>query len=129
MRRFHDKYPWQAITDPMETAYVGVKLWAAAANEAQSLDPKRIRRALLTQRLDGPEGEVRIDADTQYAFRTPRIGQIQADGQFKVVWTAPAPVRPEPYPNSRMAEAWRAFLNDLYVGWNNNWSAPQTEPQ
>jgi urea transport system substrate-binding protein len=124
VRRFHDKYLGRTITDPMETAYLGVKLWALAANEAQSLDPKKIRRALLNQRLRGPCGEVRIDPDTQYCFRTPRIGRIQADGQFKVVWTAPEPVRPEPYPGSRTAEAWQAFLHDLYTGWGNRWAAP-----
>jgi urea transport system substrate-binding protein len=127
VRRFHAKYPQRSITDPMETAYLGVKLWAAAVNEAQSLDPKKIRRALLNQRLTGPGGEVRIDPDTQHCFRTPRIGRIQADGQFQVVWTAPAPVRPEPYPSSRTAEAWRAFLYDLYTGWGNRWAAPEAD--
>jgi urea transport system substrate-binding protein len=124
VRRFHEKNPQRSITDPMETAYIGVKLWAKAANEAQSLDPKKIRRTLLNQSLKGPDGEVRIDPDTQHCYRTPRIGQIQADGQFKIVWTAPEPVRPEPYPNSRTAEAWRAFLHDLYTGWGNRWAAP-----
>jgi urea transport system substrate-binding protein len=127
VRRFHDKYEWNSVTDPMETAYVGVKLWAAAVNEAQSLEPKKIRRALLSQHLKGPDGEVRVDADTQYCFRTPRIGQIQGNGQFKVVWTAPEPVRPEPYPSSRTAEAWRGFLSDLYTGWGNRWAAPETD--
>jgi urea transport system substrate-binding protein len=125
VRRFHEKYPQRSITDPMATAYMAVKLWAQAANEAQSLDPKKIRRALLNQSLKGPSDEVRIDPDTQYCYRTPRIGRIQADGQFKIVWAAPEPVRPDPYPNSRTAEAWRAFLHDLYTGWGNRWSAPE----
>jgi urea transport system substrate-binding protein len=110
----------------METAYLGVKLWAMAVNEAQSLEPKKIRRALLSQRLQGPGGEVRIDPDSQYCFRTPRIGQIQAEGHFNVVWTASAPVRPEPYPNTRTAETWRAFLHDLHTGWGNRWEANDT---
>jgi urea transport system substrate-binding protein len=125
--RFHEKYPQRSINDPMETAYLGVKFWARAINEAQSLDPKKIRRALLNQRWKGPDGEVRIDPDTQYCFRTPRIGQSQNDGQFKVVWTAPEPVRPDPYPSSRTAETWRAFLHDLYTGWGNRWAAPEAE--
>jgi urea transport system substrate-binding protein len=108
----------------METAYIGVKLWAAAVNDVQSLDPKRIRRALLDQRLKGPGGDVRLDSDTRYCYRTPRIGRIQPSGHFQVVWTAPAPVRPEPYPPTRTAEAWGAFLHDLYAGWGNRWSAP-----
>jgi urea transport system substrate-binding protein len=125
VRRFRAKFPQHSITDPMETAYVGVKLWAAAVNEAQSLDPKKIRRALLSQRLTGPDGEVRIDPDTQHCFRTPRIGQFQADGQFKIVWTSPEPVPPEPYPSSRTAEAWHGFLHDLYTGWGDRWAAPE----
>jgi urea transport system substrate-binding protein len=126
--RYQEKYPQQSITDPMETAYVAVKLWAGAVNEAQSLDPGKIRRALLNRHLKGPCGEVRIDPDTQHCYRTPRIGQVQADGQFRVVWTAPEPVRPEPYPDSRTAESWRAFLHDLYTGWGNRWAAPEAAP-
>ena len=123
VRRFQAKYPQHKVTDPMETTYVGVKLWAQAVKEAQSLDPKKIRRALLNQQLKGPGGDVRIEPDTQHCYRTPRIGQIQADGRFKVIWTAAAPVRPEPYPSTRTAEAWRALLHDLYTGWGNRWSA------
>jgi urea transport system substrate-binding protein len=127
VRRFHEKYPQDSITDPMQTAYVGARLWAMAVNEAQSLDPKKIRRALLNQRLKGPGGEVRIDPDTHYCFRTPRVGQIQADGQFKIVWSAAEPARPDPYPSSRTAEAWQAFLHDLYTGWGNRWAAPEAD--
>jgi urea transport system substrate-binding protein len=126
--RYQEKYPQQCVTDPMETAYIAVKLWAAAVNEAQSIDPKKIRRALLNQHLKGPCGEVRIDPDTQHCFRTPRIGRIQADGQFRVVWSAPEPVRPEPYPDSRTAADWRVFLDELYTGWGNRWAAPDSQP-
>lgn len=122
VKAFQAKHPNHSITDPMETAYAGVKLWAKAVHEAKSTEPKNIRLAMRNQRLQGPGGEMRIDPDTQHCFRTPRIGQITADGRFKVIWTAEEPVRPEPYPNSRTAEAWRAFLNDLYAGWGNRWS-------
>jgi urea transport system substrate-binding protein len=124
VRRFHDKYVQRSVTDPMMMAYVGVKFWAKAVKQAQTLDPKKIRRALQNTFFRGPSGEVRIDPDSQHCFLTPRIGQIQGDGQFKIVWAAPAPVRPEPYPRSRTAEAWGAFLHDLYTGWGNRWAAP-----
>lgn len=122
VRRFHDKYPQRIVTDPMESAYLGVKLWAQAANEAGTTDAKKVRRAMLTQRVDGPSGLVRLDADTQYSTKTPRIGRIKSDGQFDIVWTAAAPVTPDAYPPSRTAEVWRGFLHDLYTGWGNRWS-------
>ncbi len=122
--RFHDKFPQRRITDPMQTAYAGVKMWAAAVQEAGSLDPSAIRRAMQHQRLDAPEGSIRIDPETQHCFKTPRIGQADKDGRFQVVWTATAPVAPDPYPNSRSSEAWRGLLNDLYSGWGDRWTAP-----
>jgi urea transport system substrate-binding protein len=125
VRKFQEKYPQRPVTDPMEAAYVGVKLWARAVEEVKSLEPKQIRRAMLNQRLKGPGGEVRIDADTQHCYKTPRIGQIQADGQFKIVWAAPQPVAPEPYPATRTAAEWRAMIHDLYTGWGNRWAAPE----
>ena len=125
LAKFHEKYPQRSVSDPMESAYVGVKLWSQAVTEAQGLESKKIRRALLNQRLTAPDGEVRVDADTQHCFRTPRIGLIRADGQFEIVWTAPAPYAPEPFPRTRSAQEWKAYLHDLYAGWGNQWSAPQ----
>ena len=127
VRRFRTRFPQRPITDPMATAYTGVKLWAQAVNTAQSVLPKKIRRALVDERLQGPAGEVRIDPDTQYAVLTPHIGEMKNDGMFQVIWSAPAPVRPDPYPPTRSAEAWHRFLHDLYRGWGNRWSAPNAD--
>jgi urea transport system substrate-binding protein len=122
---FRQKYgPQRVVTDPMESAYFGVKLWAQAVAEAGTTDVRQIRRAMLNQRLTSPGGDVRIDPTTQHTFKTPRIGRIQPSGQFEVVWTAAKPEPPIPYPPSRTAEQWRAFLHDLYLGWGNRWSAP-----
>ncbi|MEX0677911.1 MAG: transporter substrate-binding protein [Pirellulales bacterium] len=121
---FRAKYgPQRVVTDPMEAAYFGVKLWAKAVADAQSTDVSEIRRAMLNQRIRSPGGDVRIDPATQHTFKTPRIGRVLADGQFEVVWTAAKPEPPIPYPPSRSTEEWRAFLHDLYSGWGNHWSA------
>ena len=122
---FRAKYgPHQVITDPMETAYAGVLLWAAAVTEAGTTDPTAIRRALRGVRGVGPGGAIRIDPATQHAYKIPRIGQIRPDGQFDIVWEADQLQKPQPYPTSRSAADWRAALHDLYRGWQNHWSAP-----
>ena len=122
---FHSRYgPQRRITDPMEAAYVGVKLWAQAASDAGSSEPRDVRSAIRSQRLIAPEGPVRVDAGSQHLFKTPRIGQISDAGQFIIVWSADNPVAPEPYPPSRTAEDWRVFLHDLQRGWGGQWSAP-----
>jgi urea transport system substrate-binding protein len=124
--RFRQRYgPRRLLTDPMEAAYLGVKLWAAAVNQAGSLDPVAIREALRLQSTQAPEGAVRIDAATHHAYKTPRIGRITPDGQFEIIWTAAKPEPPLPFPPSRSKRDWEIFLENLYLGWNENWSAPQ----
>ncbi len=125
---FQKKYgPQRVVTDPMEAAYFGVKLWAKAIQAAESTDPSDIRRAMRNQRMRSPGGDVRIDPATQHTFKTPRIGRLRPDGQFEIIWTAAKPEQPIPYPTSRTTEQWRAFLHDLYAGWGNQWSAPAKE--
>ncbi|KAA5541565.1 transporter substrate-binding protein [Roseiconus nitratireducens] len=125
---FRSKYgPQRLVTDPMEAAYFGVKLWASAVRDAQSTGTAEIRRSMRNQRMRAPEGEVRIDAATQHTFKTPRIGQVRNDGQFEIVWTAATPQSPDPYPASRTTEQWRAFLHDLYASWGDHWSAPAAQ--
>ena len=125
---FREKYgPQRVVTDPMEAAYFGVKLWAKAVQAAESTDTSEIRRAIRNQRMRAPSGDVRIDPATQHTLKTPRIGQVQPDGQFEIVWTAAKPEPPIPYPASRTTEEWRAFLHDLYTGWGNQWAAPAKE--
>ena len=122
---FHEKYgPQRVFTDPMAAAYFGFKLWAQAVEESQNDEPIAIRHAMLNQRINAAAGPLRIDATTQHTYQTPRIGKVQPDGQFEIVWMADAPVRPQPYPPSRSTSDWRAILHDLYTDWGNNWSAP-----
>lgn len=122
---FRQKYgPQRVVTDPMESAYFGVRLWAQAVEECGTTEPRKIRHAILNQRMTAPGGQVRMDPTTQHTFKTPRIGRIQSDRQFDVVWTAAKPEPPIPYPPSRTAQQWRAFLHDLHLGWGNRWAAP-----
>jgi urea transport system substrate-binding protein len=122
---FREKYgPQRSLTDPMEAAYVGVKLWAAAVEKAGDCDTDKIRDAFRGQTYAAPEGEITICPETLHAFKTPRIGQITADGEFEVAWTDVKPVRPQPFPTSRTRAEWEELLDQLYRGWGDQWAAP-----
>ena len=126
VQRIKARYgPQRVLTDPMEAAYIGVKLWANAVNACRSAVPVSIARAMRNERLLAAEGEVRVDAASQHLFKTPRIGRIRSDGQFDIVWTADTPIAPRPYPKSRTSAEWHALLSDLYNGWGERWSAPE----
>jgi urea transport system substrate-binding protein len=108
---FRARYGPQRVTsDPMEAAYVGVKLWAQALIVACTCEPRQIRDALRGQTFNAPEGPVRIDPDSQHTWKTIRIGQVLDDGQFEVVYSSENPIRPEPYPDTRSVPEWKSLL-------------------
>ncbi len=90
----------------MEAAYLGVKLWAQTVETAQDINPSKVKIALAYQSYKAPQGVVTIDPNNQHLWKTVRIGQIQADGQFKQVWSSGSPIRPAPFPAYRRKDVW-----------------------
>jgi urea transport system substrate-binding protein len=85
------------ITDPMIHGYIDVYVWKAAVEKAQSTDPAKVRAAAVTlDAIQTPMGPVKF-MDNNSLVQTAYIGQSQPDGQFKIIWTSPAAVAPDPY--------------------------------
>jgi branched-chain amino acid transport system substrate-binding protein len=80
-----------------EAAYFQVHLFAQAMLTAGSADIETLMPALLGTEFDAPQGRVSIDPSTHHTNLNPRIGRVNREGQFDVVWEAPAPIRPDPY--------------------------------
>jgi urea transport system substrate-binding protein len=123
--RFRDRYGPQRVTsDPIESAYVGVFLWAEAVKAAGSTDVSAVRSALGSVELDAPGDRVKVDPESQHLWKTSRIARLDEQGQFHLVNSSGEPIRPEPFPKSRTREQWESLLQDLSEGWGGRWSAP-----
>lgn len=83
--------------DPIEAGYTMVHLWAAAVEKAGSFEVDAVKAAAPGLEFDAPSGKVIFDGDNQHIYKTVRIGEIQADGQFKEVWNSGEPVKPDPF--------------------------------
>ncbi|CAG9248393.1 MULTISPECIES: urea ABC transporter substrate-binding protein [Paraburkholderia] len=96
---FKAKYgPKSVIGDVTQAAYLGPWLWKAAVEKAGSFDVDKVVAASPGIELKtAPEGYVKIHANHHLWSRT-RIGQAQADGQFKVVAESPDLIEPNPFP-------------------------------
>jgi len=108
-------------SDPMAVAYASMYLWARAVEEAQSDRVTDIRKAILNESLEAPEGELFIDRANHHAWRRALIGQINEDLQFDIVWASPKAIEPEPFPPTRSRDEWRKFQRDWFKKWNGNW--------
>jgi urea transport system substrate-binding protein len=85
------------LDDPMVHGYVDVLIWAEAVKKAGSFDPAAVRKAA-TQLgwTPSPMGQIKF-APNQSLYQIAYVGQLQPDGQFKVLWQSKEPLAPEPY--------------------------------
>jgi urea transport system substrate-binding protein len=128
-REFVQKFQAQygsdrVVSDVIATAYNSVRLWAQAVEEGQSDDVATVRKFILHQSLDAPEGIVSVDPETRHLWRSISIGRVRPDRQFEIVWSSGKAVRPIPYLSSRSRAEWDVFLSDLFRRWNNSWANP-----
>ena len=95
---FKAKYgPKAVIGDVTQAAYEGPWLWKAAVEKAKSFDVDKVVAASPGIELKtAPEGYVKIHKN-HHLWSKLRIGQAQADGQFKVLYESGL-IEPNPFP-------------------------------
>ena len=129
IRRFQARYGTDRVTsDVIVASYNSVHLWAQAVKEGLSDRTAEVRKFLLHQSLNAPEGIISIDQETQHTWRPVYLGRIRADGQFDIVWKLDKPVRPVPYPAWRTRREWDQYVEALYTSWGENWFNPRKGP-
>jgi urea transport system substrate-binding protein len=96
---FKAKYgPKSVIGDVTQAAYLGPWLWKMAVEKAGSFDIDKIAAASPgIEFKEAPEGYVKIHPN-HHLWSKARIGQIQTDGQFKVIAESPNLIEPDPFP-------------------------------
>ena len=84
--------------DPMEATYIGINMWAQAVKKAGSTDTDKVIAAMAGQTFKAPGGFTStMDAKNHHLHKPVFIGEIKADGQFKVVWKTAGPVKAQPW--------------------------------
>lgn len=123
--KFKRAYGQNRVTDdPIEAGYFGVHLWAKAVANGGTTEIKEVKKNLSNLSYDAPEGMVYVDGKNQHTWKIVRIGKIQKNGQFDIVWSSEKPIRPVPYPAYRSKAEWDQFLDKLYTGWGDKWANP-----
>ena len=108
----------------MEATYFGIYDLGAGGRARPSTEVDAVRQAWL------PEGDRTVGLRDQHGRGQPPphkpvlIGEIKADGQFKVVWKTPGPVR---------AQAWSPYIPESskkVADWTFPWACGNcTEPK
>ncbi len=92
----------RVTNDPMEATYIGLHMWAQAVAQAGTTNVDAVRQALGYQTFMSPSGfPITLDAKNHPLHKPVFIGEVQANGQFQVVWKTDGPIR---------AQAWSPFI-------------------
>jgi len=81
----------------MEAGYIAVNIWKQAVEKAKTADNlEAVRMAALGQTFDAPEGKVTME-NSHHLSKFVRIGEVTADGQFKIIFETKEVVAPLPW--------------------------------
>lgn len=86
--------PVRTIGNAIETAYLSIYLWANSVIQANTPDPEKVRNHLALQSFYAPEGMIYIDQHKNHTWRFSRIGKVQKDGQFFIIWESEKAIEP-----------------------------------
>ncbi|SFK31828.1 urea ABC transporter substrate-binding protein [Falsiroseomonas stagni] len=93
--------PRRVTNDPMEATLVGFQMWAQAVAQAGTTNVDAVRTAMYGQKVDAPSGYTLEMHRNHHLSKPVMIGEVQADGQFNIVWRTPGPI---------VAENWSPFI-------------------
>ncbi len=91
----------RVTNDPMEATYIGFKMWTQAVLQAGTTDVDAVRAAMYGQKVQAPSGFTAVMNTNHHLSKPVMIGEIQANGQFDIVWQTKTPIK---------ADAWSPYL-------------------
>jgi len=107
----YTKNPKRVTNDPMEAAYIGFNMWVKAVEKAKTTDVNAVIDALPGIEAPNLTGGTSKMLPNHHITKPVLIGEVQADGQFDVVYKTTGLVA---------GDAWSDFLpgsRDLTADW------------
>jgi urea transport system substrate-binding protein len=78
--------PERVTNDPMEATYIGFNMWVQAVEKAGTTDTDAVEDAMIGITAPNLTGGIATMNAAHHLSKPVLIGEIQADGQFEVVW-------------------------------------------
>ncbi len=100
--------PDAPVTACAEAAYFQIHLYANALEKATSDSPEKIALQLPQLSFNAPQGQIRIDPLTHHTELWPRIGRVNSQNKFDIVWESKKSVKPDPYFVAPLFDEWSA---------------------
>ena len=93
----------RVTNDPMEAHVIGFDMWVKAVEKSGSTDVDTVREAMYGISVPNLTGGTAVMNTNHHLTKPVLIGEIQADGQFDIVWATSGGV---------IGDAWTDYLPD-----------------
>ena len=80
----------RVTNDPMESAYILFHMWVQAVQQAGTTDVDAVRQAMIGQKVKSPSGFEVTMLPNHHMAKPVMIGEVQANGQFTIVYQSKA---------------------------------------
>ncbi|WP_396588149.1 urea ABC transporter substrate-binding protein [Bermanella sp. R86510] len=104
----------RVTNDPMEATYIGFEMWAKAVEKAGTTEVDAVRSKMYGLEVPNLTGGTAVMNTNHHLSKPVLIGEIQADGQFDIVWKTDDVVK---------GDAWTDFLPES-KNLISDWTAP-----
>ncbi|MFV2055194.1 MAG: urea ABC transporter substrate-binding protein [Thiohalomonadales bacterium] len=91
----------RVTNDPMEATYIGFNMWVKAVENAGTTKTDAVEQAMLGITTPNLSGGIAVMNTNHHLSKPVLIGEIQADGQFDIVWQTRGTV---------IGDAWSNYL-------------------
>ena len=98
-----------------EASYFQMHIFANALRLSGDEGIAQLIPHILGSEFDAPQGRIKIDPANHHTCLYPRIGRVDAEGQFTIVRQATRSVYPDPYLVTHSLGDWAAKLDTLAV--------------
>ena len=98
-----------------EASYFQMHIFANALRQSGDEGIAQLMPHILGSEFDAPQGRIKIDPANHHTCLYPRIGRVDAEGQFTIVRQATRSVYPDPYLVTHSLGDWAAKLDTLAV--------------
>lgn len=110
---YAETYGTATISSVMESSYYSVWLLAEGIRKARSTETDAIRQALQGVTFEAPQGAIRVDESNQHLWLQSRIGRVNAEGDFDIVWESNGLIPPLPFYNDERTNPDESLNDDV----------------
>jgi ABC-type branched-subunit amino acid transport system substrate-binding protein len=97
LNAFKSLYNTNVVSSAMENAYNGIFLLAEALKKCETIDTPSILINIKGVRFQAPQGEIMVDNTNQHVWLNSRIGQVNENGKFNILWESNNKIQPIPF--------------------------------